>query len=284
MGTSTAHDLVSALSLQSQQLDAQSGEEDHRPREGVGVSLELSEPDEADAPRRDGDDGQHGEDGRQPEGGGDEDDAGKAMPGGRVHDERDQRLARAEDEDGEQDPGGDVGLFARRADVVVDVDVLGLVAVAVVVGCAVGVEVDVLVRLVFDRPMEAPDEVGETEGDEKPGRGVSPGRLGVFEPGDREPEPDAEKPEDDRAQHVAQSRKKRNEKGFRKRPVAGPAHDDKGEIMVGSDHRMGQAQSRGGAREDENFSGHMILQKNGGRQGTRTPGLSVANAALSQLS
>ena len=140
------------------------------------VALEAAEAHERQPPGGKGDDREHGGDGGHGECRRDQDDAGKAVRGGGVHDQGDQRLAGAEDEQGEEDPGGDVGLVLA----LVDVGVVAFVLVQVLVRAAVGVAVRVLVGLVLDGPVQAPDQVGEAEADEQPGGGVAAPGFGAL--------------------------------------------------------------------------------------------------------
>ena len=117
-------------------MNAEAGDKDHRSGQGVDVALQLAERNEAQPPGRESDQGKHGADRGQTKGRGDQDDAEGIMPGSRVHDEGNERLARPEDKDDEEDPGCEGGLSPAAMEMIV----IGLmdVGVGVLPGFRVG--------------------------------------------------------------------------------------------------------------------------------------------------
>lgn len=92
-------------------MDGEAGEADDGAGGGVGVALEAAKFGKGDAPGGHHDNGHHGCDGYEREYGGDQGHSEEAGFGGRVHQNRNQRLARAENKDGKQNPRGDIGTF-----------------------------------------------------------------------------------------------------------------------------------------------------------------------------
>ncbi|MCK7541357.1 MAG: hypothetical protein MZV63_65955 [Marinilabiliales bacterium] len=228
----------------------------------MGVALELAQLDELGPVRGGGDDDEHGDDRRQAEGRGDQGHPGRAVPGSGIHDQRDKWLARAEDEDGEQDPGRDIGLLGflavgmdvRSQLVGVGMDVL-MVVIVVVPGLRpvfVDGGGDAVVQMIVEVRMgvglappgaaHAPDEIGEAEADEEPGRDRAPGRLDAFELGHGDAQGDADEAEDDRAEDVPQAGQEGDAQGLPQGPFAGPADDDERQVVVGADDGVDEAE------------------------------------------
>ena len=173
-----------------------------------------------------------------------------------VHDERDQRLARPEDKNREQDPRRNVGLFFMF----MDMGMLGFMAVKMLMRSPVGVEMDVFVRFIFNSPVQAPEKIGQAKADQEPCRGSTARRLGVLQPGDRDPEGDPDQTQDDRAEHVPQPGQERNKERFGKRPAPGAAHGDEGNVVVGAEDGVDKADRRRRSRQDQNFfSDHYLV-------------------------
>lgn len=189
------HDAAPAVVLKAQKLHGQSRNENHGPGKGVGISLEAAEADETHPPGSERDDGQHGQDGRQPEGRGHQNDTAGVVPGGRIHDERYQRLTRPEDENRKEDPGRDIGL----ARALMDMDVASVVRVGMDVSPGWIMGMGVRMRLVPQGPVQSPNEVGQPKTDEKPSRQAPPEGLYPLELGHRKPQADTQEAEDNRA-------------------------------------------------------------------------------------
>lgn len=173
------------------------------------------------------------------------------MVGSRVHDERDERLAGAEDEDGEQDPGRDVGLLF-----LMDMGVIGFVDMLMLVRGTVGMHMDVLVRSVLYGPVQPPDKVGKTETDQKPCRHSAAEGFDVLQFQNGHSQGYSGKTKHDRAEDVPQAAEKRDKQSFGKGPITGPAHDDEGEIMVRPQNRMDKTQGNCRSGDDK----YMIAQ------------------------
>jgi len=203
----------------------------------VGITFEAAEADETHAPGCERDDDQHGQDGRQPEGCGHQDDAADVVPGRRIHDERNQRLARSEDENGKENPGCDIG-FARP---VMDMGVTSIVRVGMGMGLGRRMVMDVRVRPVPQGPVQPPDKVGQPETDEKPGRQAPPEGLHPLKLRHCNAQADAQEAEEDRAQNMSQPAEERDDEGSRKRPSPRPGHDDEWKVVVGADDGVDEA-------------------------------------------
>ena len=93
-----------------------------------------------------------------------------------------------------------VGVVDAR---VVYVGMVGGVGVRVVVYRAVGVYVEVAVRLVADGPLHAPDSVSQPEPEHQPGGDVASGGFEGVQPADRHADSDADRSQNERTEHVA---------------------------------------------------------------------------------
>ena len=154
------------------------------------------------------------------------------MPGRGEHDQGNERFARPEDENGEKDPGGDIGL--------------GFFGMDVAMACEMGVGMVVVL----------PDLVVMT-------MGMRPAFQGPAYP--------PEEAENDRAQDMTEPAEEGNEEGFRERPAPRPGHDDEREVMIGSDEGMDESYGRRRPRQDPDVEVHgsFIPQSRRGRHGER---------------
>lgn len=221
----------------------------------MGVFFHLRELDSRQTVAGRHDAGEHGRDRRDAEDQGDDGDGQKVRFRRRVHDERDERFARAEDEDGEEYPGRQIGGLFAGVDVGVPMDV----RVRVRVFLAVGVDVAVGVRLAADGAVDAPDEIQEAERDQEPGGQIATDGFDRFEPKHDDAQTDADEAEDDRTDHVPDAAQRRHRRGPRGAPASGLRHGDEGEIVVRSEDRVDKSNRRGGARQQERFVRHNVF-------------------------
>ena len=128
-------------------------QEDHRPRNRMAVSLQAFHRRHRQAERRQHHHRQHRPDRNDREHTGDGDDAPEALRRRGVHQDRNQRLARAEHENRKQDPRRQA--LALR---LVRVGVIGVVAVRVVVLVVLAMPVSMRVRPVPRAEVPVPEE------------------------------------------------------------------------------------------------------------------------------
>ena len=224
----------------------------------MGVSFQLSQPDETHAPGRKRDDNQHGGDGGHTEGRGHQDDPEGAVLGGRIHNHGNQGLAGPEYKNGEEHPGSDIGLFTFR---LMEVGVLFRVMVMMLVLFSVRVEMDVPMRPVSDGTAQAPQEIGEPEADEQPGGQASPGSFDVLQPEHGHSQGDPQESQGYGAQDMTQAAEEGHEQGFGQAPPPGAADHDEGKIVIRPHQGVDEPDAGGGAGYHQDLMAHAGLQK-----------------------
>ena len=169
-------------------MDAETAQENHRSGQGMDVRLQFPQPEKAQTPGGERNQGQHGSDCNQAKRGRDQDDTKNIVLSGRVHHERDERLAGSKNEYSKENPGGEGRLRPRPVKVIV----IGLVDMRMLVLFAFRMSMNVRMGFVFERPPEPPDKVSEPEADKKPGGQAPSCRLNAFQAGDGYPQSDAD--------------------------------------------------------------------------------------------
>ena len=122
----------------------------------------------------------------------------------------------------------------------------GFVLVQVIVDLTVGVSMGMMVGLVLDGPVQAPDKIGEAEADEKPGGGVAAPGLGNLELVHGDAQGQAQKTEHNGTQDMTQARKEGDQQCLFQWPLTGFGHGDKRKIMVRT--QKGVHESQGDCR------------------------------------
>jgi len=143
--------------------------------------------------------GKHGKYRDDAEDCGEDDEVKVVMLRGRVHDDRDQRLARTEDEYCKEYPGGDIGL----PPLVVHMQVICMMIVLMKVCAAIGMHMKVRVLLAPQDTVDCPDEVREAERGEQPGNQAPPQAFKMHQFRECNSERNAHQPYDDAASDMA---------------------------------------------------------------------------------
>ena len=144
-----------------------------------------------------------------------------------------------------------------------DVQVLVLRVMAVRVPVTGAVRVDVLVRMLPAAPrlLEAPGHVDEAEGDQGIGREIAAHAFEPLQPVQRSADRDADETDEDRAEHVAGAAERGDEHGLAARPVAGRRHRDKGQVMVGPEDGVDEADRDGRQQQQGKFHVHAFPRR-----------------------
>ena len=213
------------------------------------IAFKESHREQAEAGGRKQDHHGHGRDGRQAEDGGHEDDAAGALPGGRKHQQGDQGLAGAEDEDREKNPRRHVHRLRFGVDMSRPDAVRSFGGGMIAVDGAVGVDVKMMMAPIPQAPGQPPEEIAQSEEDEQPGGHAAADALENLQLGHAQPEQDADGADQDGAADVAQAAEGRNGQSLRHGPFPGLGQDDKRKVMIGAGRGVKNAES--GGRGDE---------------------------------
>ena len=208
-------------------MDGQSAQAYRRPCKGVAVALQAAQGNELYTQRGNQDGAEHGHYGDQAENRCYPYHAQVAAFGGRVHEQRNEGLAGAEDEYGEENPGSEVLSFLRM-----NVDVLLLVHVGMHMDFVVAVDMEVLVRLVPHCLPHTPDKVEETEDNKRPSGEAPTEGLERFEFRNRQAEGYAHKTQNDGAHYMPYAAKNGYPACHGRRPLSCPGHHNKGHIVI----------------------------------------------------
>ena len=119
-----------------------------------------------------------------------------------------------------------------RAIISVNVDVILGMDVNVLVHGAVNVSVPVGVRLISDRPADTPYKIDKPEREQQPTGKVPAKSLNRLQLEDRDAEGDPDQPQNNRAEHMADTAKHGHQERLVQRPATGTRHGHKGQVMI----------------------------------------------------
>ncbi len=144
-----------------------------------------------------------------------------------------------------------------------DVQVLVLRVMAVRVAVTGAVRVNVFVRVLAAAPrlLEAPGHVDEAERDQGIGREIAAHAFEPLQPVQRRADRDADETDQDRAEHVAGAAERGDEHGLATRPVARRRHRHEGQVMVGPEDGVDEADRDGRQQQQAEFHGHAFPRR-----------------------
>jgi len=220
------------LSLQAKKLDGQTTQKDRGPCQSMAVSLDPLQRQEIHSGPAQEHGGEHGGGGDDAKDSGHDNEIEEAAFGSGIHQERNQRFAGPEDEDRKENPRREAlyGLY------IVDMRVLTKVAVRmdVVMRFIRHVRMRVLMRVAAIDMPDAPDQVGQTEGNEQPCGDTTAEGFRPRQTFDRQTQRHTNKAQYDRTANMAQGAHHGNESRSRRGPLSSPRHHNERQIVIGS--------------------------------------------------
>ncbi len=106
---------------------------------------------------------------------------------------------------------------------------------------AVGVDVDMFMRPVLPGSSHAPNKIHQPEGNQRPRGQIAAKGFDCRQSGNCDPQRDADQPQPDGACHMTRAAQQGNPEGFQHRPFPGLSHDNKREIVVGTQQGVKEA-------------------------------------------
>jgi hypothetical protein len=111
---------------------------------------------------------------------------------------------------------------------------------------AVGMNMDMFVRFIFNGSMKAPDEIGQPESDQQPGGQTPPEGLDPLDPEYRHSQGYTDETDNHRTQHMTQSTQEGYKKRLGKSPSSGATDHDKRQVMVRTQQCVHKSDGGGG--------------------------------------
>ena len=220
--------------LNAEEYDGQAAGEYGRSGDGVGVAFEGSDVDLFQPLQRERDGQQHGRHRNETEDTGDQQDAEQAFTCGRVHQQRNQRLAGAEHKYDENHPWCKRSASRGR---LVNVRMRSVVGMHVTVSDAV-MAVPVRMWAVSRGLSKSPGRVSQAETDQQPGGKVTADAFQPLERNELGAKRDTGQAQRDRAHQVPDAAQKGDSQGSGHRPAARLRHRDERQVVVRPEHRV----------------------------------------------
>jgi hypothetical protein len=128
--------------------------------------------------------------------------------------------------------------------------------VPVRVASTVNVDVRVFVGPATENPVDAPDEVQESERDQEPTGHITPDGLKGLQSEYGDAKKDTDKTKDDGTHHMAKSAERRHERGSYATPPACFGHGNEGKVMIRPQEGVRKPNCGGRPRQDSKFIRH----------------------------
>ncbi len=210
----------------------------------MAIALKVPEGDKVQSPAQEVDGGDHCGDRCQGE---DQGGSGRQLPvvlHRRKEKQRDESLTGPEDKDDKEAPcGGGAGPAGMG------VDMLPAVCVEMPVDSAIGMGMEVRMRMAPPEAFDGPDKIERPHDREEPGGDIPPGGLDRLHSSQTPSDPQADRPEKKRSCHMSDPTEKGDRGGAAVRPVAGFREGHEGKVVIRTHQGMCYPDHCGGKEE-----------------------------------